>query len=184
MTNYAQDKYDKRLEYGAAEQLVELAGEDITRLYTEIDKLAVYTGEEKSITTSHIEALVGFNRMFNAFAVIDACLQKKTAEAVERLRKMFAEDKNADYMTVGALAFHFRRLFTAKRMLEKGVPLDVIKKQLRMWSDSQFVLLRRLTYKQIGDQLKRLAETDYAIKRGLAQPRVAIEQFVLQMSNL
>ena len=37
---------------------------------------------------------------------------------------------------------------------------------------------------KIGDQMKLLAETDFAIKRGQAQPRIAIEQFVLKMAAL
>jgi DNA polymerase III delta subunit len=45
-------------------------------------------------------------------------------------------------------------------------------------------LLRRLSLKQIGDQIKQLAETDYAIKKGLAQPRVSIEQMVLKMTTM
>jgi len=184
LIGYAQDKYGKRLEYATADLLVELAGEDITRLNTEVDKLATYSADEKTITAGHVEALVGYNRMFNAFAVIDACLEKKAGEAVERLRKMFSEDKNADYTTVGALAFHFRRMFTAKKMMMEKVPQDVIGKRLRIWQNEAFSQIRRLTLKQIGDRLLELAETDYAIKKGLAQPRIAIEQFVLRMTAL
>ena len=97
---------------------------------------------------------------------------------------MFADDKEAEYRTVGAFAFHFRRLFTAKKMLAEGVPQGVISNQLRLWKNEQFTQLRRLTFKQIGDQLKGLAEIDYAIKRGQAQARIAIEQFVLRMVNM
>jgi DNA polymerase-3 subunit delta len=183
---YTQDTYAKRLDYGTADLLVELAGDDITRLKTEIDKLAAYTANEKAITAEHVEALVGYNRMFNAFAVIDACLQKKSAEAVERLRKMFAEDKNADYTTVGAFAYHFRNLFTAKKLLQEGYNEYEAAGRARMFynKEAKLAQLRRLTIKQIGDQLKQLAEIDHAIKTGQAQPRIAIEQFVLKMSSL
>ena len=51
-------------------------------------------------------------------------------------------------------------------------------------ADAQFAQLRQLTIRQIGDQLKQLAEIDYAIKRGQAQPRIAIEQLVLKMAAL
>jgi DNA polymerase-3 subunit delta len=186
LIEYTHDAYNKRLEYGAAELLVELAGDDITRLYTEVDKLAAYAANDKIITTAHVEAIVGYNRMYNAFAVIEACLKRKTAEAVERLRKMFAEDKNADYTTVGALAYHFRNLFTAKKLIAEGYSQYEAAGKARIWynKDAQLAMLKRLTLKQIGDLLKQLAETDYAIKRGQAQPRVAIEQFVLQMAAM
>jgi DNA polymerase-3 subunit delta len=186
LTGYAQEAHNKRLEYGATELLVELAGDDITRLYTEIDKLAAYSANEKSITTAHVEALVGHNRMFDAFTVIDACLQRKPADAVERLRRMFAEDKSADYTTVGAFAYHFRNLFTAKKLLEEGYSQYEAAGKARIWynKEVQFALLKRLTLRQLGDQIKLLAATDYAIKKGLAQPRVAIEQMVLKMASM
>jgi DNA polymerase-3 subunit delta len=190
---YAQDAYSKRLDYGAAELLVELAGDDLTRLYTEIDKLATYAANEKTITIAHVEALIGRNREFDAFEVIEACLQKKTGPAIERLRKMFAEDKAAEYTTIGAFAFHFRRLFNAKKLLLDGLNEFQVNKKIWLGynKDAQFALLRRLSLKQIGDQLKFLAETDYLIKGGAveqqgiqAQPRIAIEQFVLRMAAL
>jgi DNA polymerase-3 subunit delta len=181
---YAQDTHNKRLDYSTADLLVEIAGDDITRLKTEIDKLAAYAADEKTITAAHVEALVGHNRLFDAFKVIDSCLKKQPGPAVEQLRRMFADDKSAEYTTVGAFAYHFRRLFTAKKMLAEGVPQGVIGKQLRIWKDEQFAQLRRLSIKQIGEQLKQLAETDYQIKRGQAQPRIAIEQFVLKMAAM
>lgn len=183
---YTQDTYGKRLDYGTADMLVELVGDDITRLKTEIDKLAAYAADEKAITAEHVEAIVGYNRMYNAFAVIDSCLGHKPVPAVERLRKMFAEDKNADYTTVGALAFHFRKLFTAKKLLLEGLNEYSAAAKAGMFynKEQQLAQTRRLSIKQIGDQLKGLAEIDYAIKTGQTQPRIAIEQFVLKMAAM
>ena len=166
--------------------LIELAGDNLPRLYTEVDKLATYAANEKSITTAHVESLVGHNREFDAFEVIESCLQRKPAPAVERLRRMFADDKSAEYTTIGAFAFHFRRLFTAKKLLDEGCSQYDVAGKARIWynKEVQFALLKRLTLKQIGDYLQQLAATDYAIKKGLVQPKIAIEQFVLQLAAL
>ena len=186
LIDYAREAQGKTIDYRTAALLVELAGEDLTRLYTEIDKLATYAANEKTITTAHVESLIGRNREFDAFEVIDSCLQHKTGPAIERLRKMFAEDKSAEYTAIGAFAFHIRRMFTAKKLLMEGRPQGSIEGQLRIWNnkESLFAQIRRLSLKQIGDQLCQLAQTDYAIKRGLAQPRIAIEQFVLHLAEL
>ncbi|MGA2172659.1 MAG: DNA polymerase III subunit delta [Sedimentisphaerales bacterium] len=183
---YSHDAHSKGFERGAAELLIELAGDNLPRLYTEVDKLAVYAADEKSITTAHVESLVGHNRLFDAFAVIESCLHRQPAPAVERLRRLFAEDKSAEYSTIGAFAFHFRRLFTAKKLLDEGCSQYEVAGKARIWynKDAQFALLKRLTLKQIGDYLQQLAATDYAIKKGLAQPRIAIEQLVLRMASL
>ncbi len=185
LVSYAKDAHDKGLGRQAAELLVDLAGDDLTRLYTEIDKLALFADSEKNITIKHIESLTGHNRLFNAFSVIDACIAGNAAQAAQRLRKMFAEDRSTEYTAVGAFAYHFRKLWTAKKMLAEGQSVNSVAGRLRMWynKDAQFAQVRRLSMRQIGDRLQELAGIDYAIKRGRAQPRVAMEQLVLNMAS-
>jgi DNA polymerase III delta subunit len=99
---------------------------------------------------------------------------------------MFAEDKTAEYTVVGAFAFHFRRMFNAKVLLENGVGTAEIAKRLRIWSDKEnsfFAQLRKMSLKQIGDILQQLAATDYAIKTGRAKAEAAVEQLVLGLAG-
>ncbi len=178
LCQYANDSYGKKLSNDAAALLVELAGDDLGRLYSEVDKLATFVDKEKVITASHVELLIGHNRLFNAFAVIDAIMAGDVARAVERLRRMFAEDKDSEYTVVGAFAFHFRRMFNAKVLLEKGLRYDEIAKKIQIWSnkDSFFAHVRKLSLKQIGGYLQKLAEIDHAIKTGRTKAQVAMEQ--------
>ncbi|MHC4753180.1 MAG: DNA polymerase III subunit delta [Planctomycetota bacterium] len=143
LIKYANEAYDKKLSRDAAELLVELTGDELTRLYSEIDKLALFADKEKLITPKHIESLIGHNRLFNAFAVIDAIIAGSAAEAVERLRAMFAGDKSAEYT----------------------------------------VQLDKMSLKQIGKYLQKLAETDYAIKTGRAKAPIAMEQLILRLAT-
>ena len=182
---YAREVHEKRLTKQTAEILVELTGDDLGRLYGEIDKLALFADKEKTITMGHVESLIGHNRMFGAFQVIDAVMAGDVATAVERLRKMFAEDRSAEYTVVGAFAFHVRKMFGAKAMLEKGERTDEIARQMRIWSNKEkfFARLRQTDLRQIGGYLQQLGETDYAIKRGQATPQVAMEQLVLSLAT-
>ncbi len=184
LKQYALDAHDKRLGEDAARFLVEITGDNPGQLYNEIDKLALFAESEKAITVKHIEALTGNNRMFDVFAVIDSILDGNVAKAVERLRKMFAEDRSTEFTVVGAFAFHFRRLFNAKSMLDKGArPADVISK-LRIWGNKEgfFNQLRKMSLRQIGDNIQRLALTDYQIKTGQVKAKVAIEQLVFKLA--
>ncbi len=185
LIEYAGDAHDKNLTEEAAQLLIELTGAQLTRLYSEIDKLALFADTEKAITTQHVEALIGHNRLFNAFTVIDAVIAGDVAKAVNRLRSMFAEDKSTEYTVVGAFAFHFRRMFNAKVLLQKGVRPAEIAKRLRIWGnkDALFLQLRKMTLKQLGENLQRLAEIDYAIKTGQTKAKVAIEQLVLKLAT-
>jgi DNA polymerase-3 subunit delta len=185
LMQYARDAHGKGLSETAAELLVELAGDELVRLYGEVDKLALLAQDEKLITEQHIESLIGHNRMHNAFTVIDAIMAGDRGQAIYRLRNMFAEDKAAEYTVVGAFAFHFRRMFNAKVLLEKGVDVVEIAKMLRIWGDRQgfFAQLRRMSLEQLGVILQQLAATDYAIKTGQTKAGAVIERLVLSMAE-
>ncbi len=184
LIRYASDAHSKELTSEAAELLVELAGDELGRLYSEVDKLALFADSEKIITLQHVEQLIGHNRIFGAFAVIDACLAGGSAQTVHRLRNMFAEDKSAEYTVVGAFAFHFRRLFNAKVLFDKGVQPAEVAAKLRIWSNKEgfFAQLRRLSLQQIGDTIGALAQIDYEIKTGQTKAQVAIEKLVLELT--
>jgi len=185
LLQYSSDAHGKKLNTAAAEILIELTGDDLVRLYGEIDKLALFVDAEKTITAKHVEALIGHNRLFNAFAVIDAITAGKVGQAVNQLRMMFAEDKSAEFSVVGAFAFHFRRMFEAKVLLDKGIRPDEIAKRLHIWSnkDSFFLQLRRIHLKKIGLTLQKLADIDYAIKTGRTKAPVAVEQLVVSLTT-
>ncbi len=185
LVEYANEAHGKKLTRNAAEIIVDLTGDELTRLYSEIDKLAVYTDKDKAITQKHIESLIGHNRLFNAFAVIDAITAGNAGTAVERLRGMFAEDRSSEYTVVGAFAYHFRRMFNAKALLEKGLRTGEIIKRLNIRGnqDKFFAQLRKISLKQIGQYLQFLAETDYAIKTGRAKAQIEMEQFVLRLTG-
>jgi len=185
LMQYSRDAYGKNLGRDASFLLVELAGESLPRLYSEVDKLALLADNEKSITSTHVEALVGHNRLFNAFNVIDACLAGNCGQAVARLRRMFAEDRSTEFTAVGAFAFHFRRMFNAKALLEKGIAPGQVAKQLGIWhnSDGFFSQVRRMSLKKIGGFLQGLGEMDYAIKTGRTKAQVAIERLVLRLAD-
>jgi len=185
LIKYAADAHDKRLGKDAAGLLIELTGDDLPRLYSEVDKLALFAHLEKAITAEHVESLIGHNRIFSIFAVIDACLAGNVAAAIDRLRNMFAQDKSAEYTTVGGFAFHFRRMFNAKVLLSEGRGAAEIAERLRIRGnkDSFFSQVGKMSLKQIGSILQQLAATDYAIKTGQTKTQVAAEKLVLQLAG-
>ncbi|MBN1507218.1 MAG: DNA polymerase III subunit delta [Sedimentisphaerales bacterium] len=186
LVQYAAQKYKVKLNRDAAELLTDLAGEELAQLYGEIDKLTIFARDERTLTVQHVEALIGHHRVYDAFEVIDAVTAGNTAQAVERLRNMFEQGRDAEYGVVGAFAFHVRRMFQAKAMLEKRISPAEIASRLRIWSnkDRFFAQLQRFSLPQIASLLDELAATDYATKTGQAQAPVAIEQLVLKLAAI
>jgi len=182
--NYAREQHNKELSYNAAQMLIELAGDEPGVLCREIDKLAAYTNSAKVIAEKDIAAIVGRNRIFDAFEVIDFMTAGNTGKALERLRLMFQSDRDAEYTVVGAFAWHFRRMFSAAAMLAEGQPPQMIARKLRIWnSDEFFRTLKKMPLERIGGCLKQLAEIDYDIKTGRATAETAIEAMVVQLAG-
>ena len=69
-------------------------------------------------------------------------------------------------------------------LLEKGVRQEDIAKQMRIFGDRKnfFAQLHNVTLRQIGENLQRLADIDYAIKTGRTKPQTAMEQLVLELA--
>ena len=183
VSDCAESKYGKSFAGRGSELLVELVGDSPGRLSSEVGKLAMYVGDRKSITTDDIEKLIGHNRMFNAFAVIDAILAGDTGTAIERLRNMFAADRSAEFTVVGAFAYHFRRMFSAKALLEGGMGQRDVMSQLRIWGnvDGFFRQLRQMSLERIGGVICELARIDYLSKTGGTTGKVAIERLVVTL---
>ena len=182
LNEYAQESYGKKVSPDAVELLIELVGENLSQLYGEIDKLSLFVNQEKIITAGHVESLTGHNRMFNCFEAIDAAISGKMDVAISRLRTMFAEDRSAEYTVVGAFAYYFRRMFTAKALLEKGVSAGEIAGRLRIWRGKEeefFGQLRKMSLRHLGAILIHLAEIDYGIKTGRTRAETAAEQLIL-----
>jgi DNA polymerase-3 subunit delta len=185
LVQHALGKHKARLNKDAAEMLVELIGEEPAQLYNEVEKLVLFTRGEAAIRIDHVEALTGHHRIYDAFEVIDAMIGGHVGQAVSRLRNMFEEDRSAEYTAVGAFAFHLRRMFQAKVLLEKRVNRAVIAKQLRIWSNEErfFSQLQRISLGQIAAFLEELAAIDHATKTGQGQAPVLIEQLVLCLAG-
>ena len=185
LVRYTADRHKVRLNRDAAEMLVELAGEGLAQLYNEIEKLVLFARGEKVIRADHVEALIGHHRIYGAFEAIDAMVSGNAAQAVARLRNMFAEDRSAEYRVVGAFAFHVRRMFQAKALLAKRTnPADVAKRLgIKYGRDRFFAQLQRMSLAQIAVVLEELAAIDYATKTGQTRAPVAIEQLVLRLAG-
>jgi DNA polymerase III delta subunit len=98
---------------------------------------------------------------------------------------MFTDDKSSEYTVIGAFAYHFRRMFNARVLMDKGMRADEIGRQLRIWGNKEdfFAQLRKISLKKIGQYIQFLAQTDYAIKTGRAKAQIEMEQFVLRLAN-
>ncbi len=184
VAGYAQQSYGIRLDTQCSRLLVELVGDDPGRLCREMDKLAVFVAPRKSVTFQDIEQLVGKNRMFDAFGVIDSINAGQLAKAIERLRNMFGADKSTEYTVIGAFGWHFRRLFRAKAYMEKGLHPQQAAQNAGVYGYFQQDFIRQagqMTLKQLAHIMAELGKIDFGLKTGQTSASTAMERLITNL---
>ncbi len=186
ITSYAQQTHAIRLDGQTSRFLVELVGDDPGRLCREMDKLAVYVSPKKTVSPQDIESLIGHNRMFDAFGVIDSVSAGQIGPAISKIRNMFAADKSAEYSVVGAFGYHFRRLFRAKALMSKGAsPQQAAMKTGVRFKQNEFLQqASRLSLTQLSGILAELGHIDFGLKTGQTTASIAIERLILNIFSM
>jgi DNA polymerase-3 subunit delta len=184
ITARAQSAYGKRIDSATANRLRELVGGEAGTLDAELSKLAIYVRERPQIALSDIEALVGRSREEEIWGVLDALASGQTARALTLWEQVLATDRAAEHRAVGALAWGVRKLLDLKIQAERGAPVGVLARQAFTTPDVMALRLKRVTVKQLQEQLCDLLEADLASKTGLAEVPTAIERFLVKHSAL
>jgi DNA polymerase-3 subunit delta len=186
LVGYAKERHGLQLLRDGVEALVELVGEGANLLTNEIDKLATFLGSgedaKKRIDLEVIHKLTGSNRQFNVFNVIDAMTVGKTSLALSRLDQMLSQNREAQYTVVGAFAWHIRRLYNARLMMNRGLGGQAIIKQLRIWSQGDRFIgqVKGLSLGKIAGILQGLTDLDYAVKTSARSVNDGLEKLIIE----
>lgn len=95
------------------EMLRDYIGTDLSRLYNEIDKLAIILGSNAMITPECIERNIGVSKDYNNFELIDA-LSQRNAEKAYRIIEYFRlnSKNNPTVLTASTIFGYFSDLLT------------------------------------------------------------------------
>lgn len=185
LKQYAQDAHRLELPAASAELLIELGGDDAGMLVSQIDKLAAYLADPatpaRRIDPEAVEALVGQNRQYNAFAVIDSLTRGRLDSALGQLQRMLSQDRQAQFQVVGAFAWHFRRLYQGRIWQEQGRTDQQIVRALPVWSQQEAFMrqVRSLSLADLAGCLRRLSRIDWLSKTGGGAVQIGLETFIV-----
>ncbi len=105
----------------ALEMLRDYIGTDLSRLYNEIDKLALILGKNAMITPESIERNIGVSKDYNNFELIDALAQKDSLRAYNIIEYFRQNSKNNPaVVTVMAMFGYFSDLLTLYFVKDKS----------------------------------------------------------------
>ena len=105
------------------EMLRDYIGTDLSRLYNEIDKLALILGENAMITPESIERNIGVSKDYNNFELVDALAQKDSLKAYKIIEYFRSNPKNnPSVLTIAAIFNYFSNLLTLYFSKDKSEP--------------------------------------------------------------
>ncbi len=185
------DGHGIRIDETTIRYLVSLVGPNVRRITNEVNKLAAAAMPDRVVDVDLIDALVPNTRAITNFALTDQIVRKNKAKALGILRKIL-DDGAESVMLLGLISYNFRRLLMAADMMSRGVDRrDVTRIMNLRYSDQEDFLkaARHIGAPKLAHALKRIAETDIALKSSLggggpAGSRMQIEMLVCELAAL
>jgi DNA polymerase III delta subunit len=104
----AAETHGKTMAPQAARMLAEWIGADLARLDGEIEKLVLYVGDRKEISSADVSAVAVATGGYEPFALTNAIGRRDTRKALTILAAMLTS-RGEEIKTLGMLAWHVRK---------------------------------------------------------------------------
>jgi DNA polymerase-3 subunit delta len=167
------------IEPEAAETLVSLVGEELSRLETELEKQLLWCLDTKTITVDSVLGLAVEARGRDIFELISAMARRQSESALRILNRLF-ETGTSPQQVLAMLYWNFCRLLVANEMLARGEPFYNILRQLKIWSyKDRENEVRRYSRAFLSRVLLKLRESDRLFKSTYTDPKMHLERVII-----
>jgi DNA polymerase III subunit delta len=172
------------LEEGAEEDLAEFVNGDLMRLKTEVEKLATFAGDRKTIRRDDVAALVISERSTTIWEVAELLASHQPRKALEFIDRLLRDGEEPPMM-VGAMAWMYRKLLEASEV--RGVTNGwQAARALSMRPEQAELAIqcaRKIPRERLLDGLQALQEADNRLKGGAKDIRAIMEFLVWRLSG-
>lgn len=172
----------KTLSLAAARRLVEIVGDNLSELAQELEKLALFAGQEKTLTPNLVSQLATHSRTYNIFALVDALGDRGAQKRLAALAHLLDLGEPPARILV-MLARQLRLLLRLKDN-PPGTPPETLARTLEVHP----MVVKKLsqqaalfTAPALQTHLWRLHQTDRQLKTSAGNPRLWLEWCLLQM---
>jgi DNA polymerase-3 subunit delta len=170
-------------------RIVALAGPEVRRIGTELEKLATAALPSGHVSMELVESLVVRSREASNFELADQLIARNGRRALETARRLL-DDGAEPVMLIGVLAGSYHRLALAKELMARGAPKEEVFRLVAVplfKRDEFLATARRADADDLARRIRRIAEADLAIKTSLggggpAASRLQIEMLVCELS--
>jgi len=158
----------------ACRALVELVGDNLQELASEVDKLSVWAGKEP-VGPEQVELLVGARADVPPFVLTDAWGRRDIGAVLSAAESILERSARSGevHMLVGRLAAHVRRVQACQNLDLAGVRPRDAAAELKMHpfaAEKAFAQSRNFSTEELRAAIVRLADLDLALKGGSRLP--------------
>jgi DNA polymerase-3 subunit delta len=139
-----------RLEPSAARLLVDRMGANPVRLQQELERLALWAGEEGEVTAADLVAMIADTSEAAVWSLSDALLEGDAAAALRTGERLIDQGENVTGLIYG-LASRLRGACSAAGQLQEGVPPKQVESSLKMHPYAAKQLVGRLRNTDVAD---------------------------------
>lgn len=181
----SKETYGRGLARDAASLMIELVGEELGVLDTELAKLASYVGTKASIEIDDVKSLVGGWRTETTWAMTDAVRDDDVSFALNALDQLLTAGE-PPMKLLGGITFVFKKFAIATDNSRSG-SLEQAVRQAGVFPNAVNAgqsYLRRLGRAKAEAILQRLIQTDAGLKGASPLPeRIQLERLLLQLAG-
>jgi DNA polymerase III subunit delta len=158
----------------ACRALVELVGDNLQELASEVEKLSVWAGHDE-IGPGEVEQIVAARADVPPFVLTDAWGRRDVGAVLSACESILERSTRSGevHMLVGRLAAHVRRVQSCQNLDLAGVRPREGAAELKMHpfaAEKAFAQSRNFSLEELRDAIVRLADLDLALKGGSRLP--------------
>lgn len=167
----------------AAARLIMTIGSNLTLFATELEKLALYAGEQGTIDEEAVDLLASRTMEQNVFVFVDEVVRLRTDKAL-RLLDDLLKNREAPVYLLFMIARQIRIMLQVKIQTSRGMTTQQVASLIgvhpyacKMAAEQA----RPYSRQMLESLLAELAEIDYKVKTGKVQDRHSLELFLLTL---
>ena len=163
--------------------LQSIIGSDLGRLFNEIEKIDIYTKDQKIIEKEDVMITIGGSEAVNIFKVLDSVGDKDVKNAIEGLVKL--NQGNLHHLSIFAMIYRqVKLILQTKLLLASGLNFKEVEKKLKL---PYFVVekiikqSKKYTFKEICKSYELLNIADLELKDSQKEPKIILEELVMNI---
>lgn len=176
---------NKKITPEALFYLQSIVGSDLGRLFNEVEKIDIYTKDQKIIEKEDVMITIGGSEAVNIFKVLDSVGDKDIKNAIDGLIKL--NQGNLHHLSIFVMIYRqIKLILQTKLLLANGFNFKEVEKKLKL---PYFVIekiikqSKKYTFKEICKSYELLNIADLELKDSQKKPRIILEELVMNIVN-